>query len=176
MARISLLAAVSSFLACGPAQRPAAIQAGGEIPAEGDPAAVQPGSSDDIPRWVLSTLIAAGYRCNEDSPTQMCMTQDDSWVVNVTTRVEADRAIILFDSFLPRTANAACHTFRDQMAALRSDPSLFSVSCTDSAQQFRMNTALHYRQDLDLSAWIEEHRRSRYNAWQQLTAVSAVQR
>jgi hypothetical protein len=172
MARISLLAAVSCLLllACGPAQRPAAVQAGAEVPAAG----AQPGSDEDIPRWVLRTLIGAGYQCNEDSPTQMCMTQDDRWIVNVTTRVEADRAIILFDSFVPRTAHAACHTFRDQMAALRSDPSLFSVSCTDSAQQFRMNTALQYHQDLDVSAWIEEHRRSRYRAWQELAAISAT--
>lgn len=169
----TLVLATACLLACGPATQPQSPGTAAQEPGV-EPQAADPASDKDMAGWVLRTLISGGYRCNEDFPTQTCMTEDDSWVVNVTTRGEGDRWLIMFDSYLPRTTQAQCHMFNNQMAALHSDSNLFSVGCSDSSGQFRMNTTLEVVQDLDLLAWMEEHRRSRYGAQRELASASAL--
>lgn len=96
------------------------------------------------------------------------MTADDTWVVSVTIRMEPNRAVIMFDSHVPRAAQLPCSSYLNQMRGLRSDPDQFMVDCNDSRQEFRMNTTLIYNQELDVPAWFEGHRRSRAAAWHRL--------
>lgn len=173
------LAATACLVACGPAaipssanSQPSSQQAADEQASSSDTNGTA-GSDDSIPRWVMTSIVNAGYRCNEDSPT-LCMTEDDDWVVSVATRVESNQALIMLDSFAARTPQSACHAFKVEMQSLRSEPHLFSVSCNDSSAQFRMNTTLVYSQELDVTAWMEQHRKSRYDAWQKLSSASAL--
>jgi hypothetical protein len=163
----NLLCSCLALVACGPPRQPAIEPAPAEAAPASDPRA--------IPRWVVSQLIAAGYRCNEDTPTQ-CMTDADAWQVTVTTRVEPAQAIVMFDSFATRVADQPCHQFKPQIDSLASRETLFGVACNDSSARFRMTTALVYGPALDVPAWMEQHRRSRFAAWTQLENAHAVQR
>lgn len=137
----------------------------------------QQGATDgrEVHRWVVTTLMNAGYRCNEDTPTH-CMTADDQWIVEVATRVEPDRTLIMLDSMWPRAADKQCAQYNGQMTALTSQPDWFNVSCNDSSARFRMNTTLIYNTQLDMPAWMEQHRKSRYAAYTQLAASGGLQR
>jgi hypothetical protein len=104
------------------------------------------------------------------------MTASDAWQVSIATRVEASQALVMFDSYLTRAAGTACHALEAQMASLRSAETRFDVSCNDSSSRFRLNTTLVYSEQLDVVAWLQQHRTSRLQAWTLLESAHAVQR
>jgi hypothetical protein len=165
-----LLTCAVLMLACGPRAR------GSEPLPAGEPveqAAAQPAAAPMSDRkafgtWAITSLRDAGYKCSEDSPTFQCMAADDTWVIDVTLRMETDVWYVMFDSYVPRAAESQCALYRPKMQALRSDPNFFTVDCNDSSQRFRMSTALKYHTELQLPAWLEGHRRSRFDAWNAL--------
>lgn len=81
----------------------------------------------------------------------------------------------MFDSYLNRSANTPCHTFKSQLAAAASRDTWFTVDCNDTNRQFRLNTTLIYNEQLDVPAWMQQHRTSRYSASTQLQSAGAFQ-
>jgi hypothetical protein len=171
-----LVPLVALTTACGPrvrtTQDPVAAEPAPQQEEAQAPPAPAPASSERFDRqvagWTILTLRHAGYRCSEDSPTFQCMTNDDTWVINVTIRPQGEQMLILFDSMVPRAQGTQCASYRTQMDGLRSAANLFTVDCNDSSGQFRMNTALTYAQDLDLVGWMQAYRQHRFDAWHRL--------
>jgi hypothetical protein len=176
--RCALFVVASLTVCCGPRVRAEAAQPGssGELPAPVDQSAAAPAESTqrDVHRYVITTLMQAGYRCNEDDPTQ-CMAED-GWQTTVSTRIDANATWIGFDSTSQRAAGRTCGELRQLVDGMASTADWFTVSCNDTRQELRMSTWVTYSQELDVAAWMQAHRQSRFNAYRQLEAAGATAR
>jgi hypothetical protein len=172
---LHLAVLVSCLGGCRPPSQPQGEAMGyASEPAGAQAAAAAPSDERALHRYVITSLMNAGYRCNEDTPTQ-CMTDADAWQVTVSTRVEPGQWLVMFDSFVNRTVSTPCHTWKSQLAAATSREAWFTADCNDTNAQFRLNTTLIYSEQLDVSAWMQQHRESRYSAYTQLDSAGAIQ-
>jgi len=179
-ARFVILVAVCLAAGCGPRVRGPASDVGpsggdSSVPVDTGAASTVPTTARDVQRYLVTTLMEAGYRCNEDSPTQ-CMTADDPWQVTVSTRVDPDATWVGFDSYSTRAAGRTCGELRQMIDGLASKTEWFTVSCSDSQPVIRMSTWVTYGVELDVPAWMQQHRTSRFLAYQRLEATGAVTR
>ncbi len=126
--------------------------------------------------WAIQTLQSKGYTCAVEETRYVCAVPGSNWPLTVSWVVETDKTTLWFDSYETRAFGQRCARYTNHMRDLASVPSSFTVSCDDTTQTFRMNTALQYSQELDLMPWVQSHLEQRASSQKLLRSAGALRK
>lgn len=172
--------------ACGPARYagPAAIDPPeGQSSPDGIPI-VQPAAPEPEPdtrtpgQVVVDILVSQGFACDAEESAWRCVPPSaKDWQLYVSFLNEANGTVtIWYDSYYARAFGQRCNRYNNAMRDLANTQFQFSVSCSDETQLFRMNTAVTYGPDLDVTGWANDHVQRRFDSWKLLDSIGAVRK
>ncbi|NUO47797.1 MAG: hypothetical protein HOV80_02955 [Polyangiaceae bacterium] len=153
---------------------------GPDAQATDDAASTQPAEpavDNRSPGQVIVDIIATvGYACTAEESRWVCAKPGDSWPITVSWVEEPGATTIWFDSYLTRAFAKRCGSFSNAVRDLAVPDHSFTASCNDDVQNFRLNTAVVYGADLDVTGWLKVHEADRATAASLLHSVRAIRK
>jgi hypothetical protein len=126
---------------------------------------------------VIDILTQQGYKCTVEETRWDCVSPNaPNWTFYVSFIADDTQTTIWLDSYALRAFGHPCPEFTNDMNDLAVPNDGFQVTCDDSSQQFRMNTALQYGSDLDVTGWTQNHMTHREASMELLRKAHAIRK
>lgn len=177
MRTLALLALALPLAACAPMSYSQGSYATTGGYAEPTPAPEPQVDNRNAGQVVVDIMAAAGYTCTALDTNWECLAPNSNWQLYVSYVPADDGSItIWFDSWLERAFAKPCTEFSFAMQDLADTSGAFQASCDDNDKKFRLNTAVAYGSELDVTAWVHDHEARRVKAGQNLRSIRALSR
>ena len=124
---------------------------------------------------VVRTFAGQGFACRSEPTRVVCEVPGSDWPLTVELLAEQDRmTAVWIDSYLSRPLARPCREFTNALSDLNSGGGNLQVTCDDTIQSFRLNTAFTYGEDLDPVGLANVHLQERSRAYRLLDAIGAI--